>query len=110
MKILSTTVGLLAWLVSGWHLAWSVFHDGRVNTHNRRASVHTKRRDERLEEAARIEAAASALAPPKAKVIAAPVEPEPAQISPPPPTVEVERRALAVAVRAFPSRAADDCA
>jgi len=102
MKILTRTIGLLARMISGWHMLWASFHDDRAQVHKKRTAVHEARREARVEEASAIETAASSLAPPRQKAIAAPVEPAP--------TVEIQRKALAVAVENFhPKRAADDC-
>ena len=90
----------------------ALYHTGWKNGLAKWSAKHGEKADTLDLQAMALDEGADKFAPRrlKAKVIAAPVEPEPAQISPPPPTVEVERRALAVAVQNFrPSRAADDC-
>lgn len=101
MKVLSRTVGVVAWVASGWHMLWANYHDGRASVHAKRKAVHEGRRDARIDEASLIEGTAATLAPRKPKVEALP--------PPPPAPVQIERKALAVAVQNFhPSRREED--
>ena len=88
----------------------ATYHNGWKTGLANWSAKHGEKADTLDLQAMALDEGADKFAPRRLKAIIAPTAPAPAQISPPPP-IEVERKALAVAVENFhPKRAADDCA
>lgn len=63
MKIVTATIGFLAWIAAAWHRTFRSYHDWRKRHHADRESSHKTQADD-------LASAARSLAPKKAKVIA----------------------------------------